>query len=63
LLSVLNEHAVEYFIVGALAAVLQGAPVVTFDVDIVHRRSPENVTRLLTAHYFSNGFSSGAARV
>lgn len=49
LLATLNEHGVEYFVVGALAAVLQGAPVVTFDVDIVHRRTPENVARLLTA--------------
>ena len=28
---------------------LQGAPVVTFDMDIVHRRTPENVERLLGA--------------
>lgn len=49
LLTVLNEHQVEYFIVGALAAALQGAPVVTFDVDIVHRRSQENIERLLGA--------------
>jgi hypothetical protein len=49
LLAALNEHGVEYFVVGALAAVLQGAPVVTFDVDIVHRRTPDNVERLLGA--------------
>ena len=49
LLAALNEHGIEYFVVGALAAVLQGAPVVTFDVDIVHRRTPENVERLLGA--------------
>jgi hypothetical protein len=28
---------------------MQGAPVTTFDVDIVHRRTPENVERLLAA--------------
>jgi len=49
LLRVLNEHGVEYVLVGALAAVLQGAPVSTFDVDIVQRRTPENVDRLLAA--------------
>lgn len=49
LLAALDERGVEYFVVGALAAVLQGAPVVTFDVDIVHRRTPENIERLLEA--------------
>lgn len=29
------------------AGVLQGAPVTTFDLDVVHRRSPDNVARLL----------------
>jgi hypothetical protein len=33
--------------VGLLAAVAQGAPVTTHDVDIVHRRTPENVSRLV----------------
>ncbi|HVR21013.1 MAG TPA: hypothetical protein VMS65_14980 [Polyangiaceae bacterium] len=35
--------------VGGLAAVLQGAPIVTADVDILHRRTSENVQRLLAA--------------
>jgi hypothetical protein len=30
-----------------LAAVAQGAPVTTHDLDIVHRRTPENVARLV----------------
>lgn len=30
-----------------LAGVLQGAPLTTGDVDVVHRRTPENVDRLL----------------
>ncbi len=46
---VLEHHGVEYVVVGALAATLQGAPVTTFDMDIVHRRDPENVRRLVTA--------------
>jgi len=49
ILSTLNDHEVEYCIVGMLAAVLQGAPAVTVDVDIVHRRTPDNVSRLLAA--------------
>jgi hypothetical protein len=43
----LNDAQVEYIVVGGMAAVLLGAPIVTADVDIVHRRSPENVQRLL----------------
>jgi len=43
----LLDAEVELIVVGGLAAVLMGAPVVTFDIDIVHRRTPENVDRLL----------------
>ncbi len=43
----LLDAEVDLILVGGLAAVLHAAPVVTFDVDIVHRRSPENVDRLL----------------
>lgn len=43
----LIEAGVELIVVGLSAAVAQGVPVVTFDVDIVHRRSPENIDRLL----------------
>jgi hypothetical protein len=49
LLRVLAAHDVEFILVGGIAAVLQGAPIVTVDLDIVHRRTPENVKRLLTA--------------
>lgn len=38
---------IEFVLVGGLAAVVQGAPVTTFDIDIVHRRTAENVDRLL----------------
>jgi hypothetical protein len=44
----LLDGGVELIVVGGMAAVLAGAPVVTFDVDIVHRRTPENVDRLLS---------------
>ena len=43
----LLDQGVELIVVGGMAAVLAGVPVVTFDVDIVHRRTPENVDRLL----------------
>jgi len=46
---ILVEHEVEFVIVGGMAAVLQGAPVNTFDLDVVYDRSPENVQRVLYA--------------
>jgi hypothetical protein len=36
-------------LVGALAAVAQGAPITTHDVDVVHARTRENVARLIAA--------------
>jgi hypothetical protein len=43
----MHEGGVEFIVVGGLAAVLNGAPINTFDLDIVHSRTPENVSRLL----------------
>lgn len=57
ILAILSAHQVEFIIVGALSAVLQGAPIMTFDLDIVHHRTPENIKNLdqalqqLDAHY------------
>jgi hypothetical protein len=47
LLAELCDAGVEFIIVGGAAAVIQGAPITTNDLDIVHRRTPENVARLL----------------
>ena len=47
LLGGLVAARVELVLVGGLAAVAQGAPLTTHDVDIVHRRTPENVDRLM----------------
>jgi predicted nucleotidyltransferase len=49
LVTLLAEHGVEFIIVGGVAAVLQGASLTTFDLDVLHRRTPENVDRLLRA--------------
>lgn len=43
----LRRADVDLVVVGMVSAVLQGAPQLTFDLDIVHERSPENVARLL----------------
>lgn len=47
LLATLAASDVEFVVVGMLAAVAQGAPVTTHDVDIVHRRTPGNIERLV----------------
>ena len=49
ILELLNNHEVEYIVVGGVAAVIQGAPVTTFDLDAVVRLSDENAERLSRA--------------
>lgn len=49
LLGVLVRHEVEFVVVGGVAAVINGAPITTSDLDILHRRTPENVRRLVAA--------------
>jgi len=48
-LETLARHGVEFVVVGGVAAVLNGAPISTFDLDIVHARAPANLDRLLAA--------------
>ena len=45
----LAEHKVDFVVVEGVAAVLQGAPVMTFDLDVVHSTEPTNVERLRAA--------------
>jgi predicted nucleotidyltransferase len=46
-LRALREGGVKFVVVGGLAAVLNGAPVQTYDLDIVPARDGENVARLV----------------
>jgi len=61
ILRTLAALRVELIVVGGVCAVLHGAPVTTFDLDVVHRRSAENLVRLvaalgeLGAHYRGRG--------
>ena len=61
ILKILSKHKVDSIIVGGVCAVLHGAPVTTFDLDLVHSRSPDNLERLmlaleeLDAHYRGRG--------
>jgi hypothetical protein len=47
ILRLLAANEVEFIVVGMTAGILHGAPVTTIDLDVVHRRSQENVGRLL----------------
>lgn len=49
LLRALLRHGVDFFVVGGVAAQLEGAPIVTFDLDVLFDRAPENLGRLLPA--------------
>ena len=49
ILGVLTSHAVDYVVVGGVSAVLQGAPVSTFDLDVVYSTEADNIQRLLAA--------------
>ena len=47
LLARLAASGTDFLLVGGLAAVAQGAPLTTMDVDVVHRRDADNVDRLM----------------
>jgi hypothetical protein len=47
ILRALCNAGVEFIVVGGLAAVLDGAPINTFDLDVVHLRNERNIERLL----------------
>ena len=49
ILRVLTAHGVDFVIVGGVCGVLHGAPIATFDLDVVHSRAPGNIDRLLGA--------------
>lgn len=49
ILQVLSRNRVEFILVGGVAAILEGAPVSTLDLDIVVRPTAENRDCLLTA--------------
>lgn len=48
-LEVLAGYHVDLVVVGGVAAVINGAPIATFDLDVVHARSEDNVHRLAAA--------------
>jgi len=57
ILKTLRRRDVDFIIVGGVCAALHGAPLATFDLDLVHSREPRSLTGLwaalqdLGAHY------------
>jgi len=47
-LRTLRTSDIQFVVVGGLAAVLKGAPIQTYDIDLVYSREPANIDRLLT---------------
>jgi hypothetical protein len=49
LLRILTETDVEFIVIGGVAAAAHGAARATFDLDVVYRRTAENIDRLVLA--------------
>ena len=49
ILHVLDKHGVKFVVIGGFAAWMQGAPVVTTDVDIVYETTAKNIEALVIA--------------
>jgi hypothetical protein len=49
LLRALAEHKVDFHVIGAVAAWLQGSPVTTLDLDVMPRRDLDNAEKLAAA--------------
>ncbi|MDM8535942.1 hypothetical protein QUF70_04240 [Desulfobacterales bacterium HSG17] len=58
-LPVLVKYKVDFIIVGGVCAVLHGVPVTTFDLDIVHSRTSNNLERLMEALTELNAYYRG----
>lgn len=62
LLRVLVTHGVDFCVIGAVAAWLQGSPAVTLDLDVMPRRDLDNAERLAAALNELGARPRGAAR-
>ena len=45
----LKQHEAEFVVIGANAAIAQGAPIGTIDLDLGYRRTRENIRRIVEA--------------
>lgn len=56
----LGEHQVRYVLIGGLAAVTHGAPIVTQDIDLCYARDSSNLERLSRALEDAHAYLRGA---
>ena len=49
LIRLLSESGVEFILVGGIAGAMHGSAHATYDVDVVYRRTSENIARLAAA--------------
>jgi len=49
LLRVLNRHGIDFIVVGGVAALLEGAPILTLDLDVLIDLTPPNLERVMAA--------------
>lgn len=59
---VLNAVNVEFIVIGGFAATLHGSPRLTVDVDVLYRRTPENIRRLAAALSPHDAYLRGAPK-
>ena len=60
LISTLSRANVEFIVVGGVAATGHGSARLTRDLDVVYRRTPENISRLVSALLPLNPYLRGA---
>lgn len=60
LLTSLNRNAVEYIVIGGVAATVHGSARLTNDLDIVYRRSSDNIKHLVDTLQPLNPYLRGA---
>lgn len=49
LLKILVNHQIDFILIGGLAAIAQGCAFSTNDLDIVYKRTPENIKKIIKA--------------
>jgi hypothetical protein len=62
LLRLLSDAKIEFIVVGGAAATAHGAPRLTMDLDLVYRRTPENLKRIAAAFAPYDPYPRGAPR-
>ena len=60
LLKVMSQGSIEFIVVGGVAAAAHGAARTTLDLDLVYRRTPENLSRIISALATLSPYPRGA---